>query len=151
MSQTPKELAEAGFFYTGRADKVVCYQCGGGLNQWTTSDNPWVEHEKFFPNCSYISLIQPKKLYQYPVEQTGVQVQNMEEDVNHLIKVRKDDYSNPLFQHSLLTCKVCISHDSSIALKPCGHLLVCEFCAATLLECPVCRCKISEFVKVYFS
>lgn len=34
MKQKPEEMADAGFFYTGRGDQTMCFQCGGGLNGW---------------------------------------------------------------------------------------------------------------------
>ncbi|GBP17678.1 E3 ubiquitin-protein ligase IAP-3 [Eumeta japonica] len=30
----PEDLADAGFFYTGRSDKTLCFYCGGGLRDW---------------------------------------------------------------------------------------------------------------------
>ena len=40
--QTPKELAEAGFFYCGLSDHVRCYHCGNGLLNWEAEDKPCV-------------------------------------------------------------------------------------------------------------
>lgn len=34
MKQKPAELADAGFFYTGKGDQTICYCCGGGLKDW---------------------------------------------------------------------------------------------------------------------
>ena len=48
-------------------------------------------------------------------------------------------------------CKLCITNEANIVLIPCGHLLVCKHCAASIIKCPVCRCKIKQLVKVYFS
>lgn len=28
--------------------------CNGHLREWDESDNPWIEHAKFFPNCLYL-------------------------------------------------------------------------------------------------
>ncbi|KAK3580651.1 hypothetical protein CHS0354_017921 [Potamilus streckersoni] len=49
-------IAAAGFYYTGDKDIVRCYACDGGLKQWKGSDNPWDEHYRWFPNCSYLNL-----------------------------------------------------------------------------------------------
>ena len=35
-------------------DYVRCPFCGGGLRNWDRSDDPWVEHAKWFGNCSFI-------------------------------------------------------------------------------------------------
>ena len=48
-------------------------------------------------------------------------------------------------------CKLCTLEEAIIVFIPCGHLLVCKYCAASLTDCPICRVKINEFVKVYFS
>lgn len=40
MKQKPAELADAGFFYTGRGDQTLCFHCGGGLKGWEV--NPFV-------------------------------------------------------------------------------------------------------------
>ena len=48
-------------------------------------------------------------------------------------------------------CKLCAVREVDIVFIPCGHLMVCKYCASPLTDCPVCRTKINEFVKVYFS
>lgn len=37
MKQKPNELADAGFFYTGKGDQTLCFHCGGGLKDWEVS------------------------------------------------------------------------------------------------------------------
>lgn len=54
MRQKPEDLAEAGFFYTGRSDKTVCFQCGGGLKDWEENDDPWQQHALWFSQCAYL-------------------------------------------------------------------------------------------------
>lgn len=54
LTQTPEELADAGFFYTGYNDIVRCYVCDGGLQKWSPEDNAWVEHARWFPHCAYV-------------------------------------------------------------------------------------------------
>ena len=56
LRQTPNSLAEAGFFYFGKSDKVVCYHCGGGLSRWDREDNPWKEHARNFPTCIHLMM-----------------------------------------------------------------------------------------------
>lgn len=49
MTQTPRDLALAGFFYVGNVDYTRCFCCGGGLSNWEASDDPWVSDRiKFF-------------------------------------------------------------------------------------------------------
>ncbi|XP_005095049.2 uncharacterized protein LOC101851721 [Aplysia californica] len=50
-----KELmVTAGFFFTGQADCVRCYYCGGGVRNWEVYDHPLVEHARWFPRCGFI-------------------------------------------------------------------------------------------------
>lgn len=51
---TPKELANAGFYYTGVDDQVVCFCCGGKLKKWEPSDRAWSEHKRHFPKCFFV-------------------------------------------------------------------------------------------------
>ncbi|KAK2505673.1 hypothetical protein MC885_016810 [Smutsia gigantea] len=50
----PELLAAAGFFHTGRQDKVRCFFCCGGLQSWERGDDPWAEHAKWFPRCEFL-------------------------------------------------------------------------------------------------
>jgi baculoviral IAP repeat-containing protein 7/8 len=40
----------------GKGDRVICYQCGGGIKDWSEGDDPWTEHAAWFPNCPYLNL-----------------------------------------------------------------------------------------------
>lgn len=61
MRQVPDELAEAGFFYTGKGDQTVCFSCGGGLKYWDQSDDPWEQHAKWFSKCSFVSMVRGRE------------------------------------------------------------------------------------------
>ena len=52
--KVPQELFEAGFFYSGNDDSVRCFSCGGYVEGWNVSDNPWVEHGKIHPACVFV-------------------------------------------------------------------------------------------------
>ncbi|KAL5010541.1 hypothetical protein ScPMuIL_012846 [Solemya velum] len=56
MSQTPQELAVAGFYSAGFGDSVRCFCCGIGLRNWQTGDSPWVEHARYSPTCVYVRM-----------------------------------------------------------------------------------------------
>nr|XP_006115453.1 E3 ubiquitin-protein ligase XIAP [Pelodiscus sinensis]XP_006115454.1 E3 ubiquitin-protein ligase XIAP [Pelodiscus sinensis]XP_006115455.1 E3 ubiquitin-protein ligase XIAP [Pelodiscus sinensis] len=49
-----EQLAEAGFYSTGNGDNVVCFHCGGGLQEWQQDEDPWEQHAKWFPGCKYL-------------------------------------------------------------------------------------------------
>lgn len=56
LNQKPADLAEAGFYYYGVGDQVLCFYCDGGMHKWDPSDNAWTEHAKWFPGCGYLLL-----------------------------------------------------------------------------------------------
>ena len=47
------DLVRAGFFYTGTKTIVTCFYCNGSLQNWGASDNPMIEHARWFPHCAY--------------------------------------------------------------------------------------------------
>lgn len=53
-NQRPEDLAEAGFFYSGKSDAVFCFDCGQGLQDWEDEDTPWGEHARWSPECPYL-------------------------------------------------------------------------------------------------
>lgn len=52
-TQTPKQMADAGFFYKGYSDVVVCFWCGVTICDWEDEDEPCMEHIKWQPNCPF--------------------------------------------------------------------------------------------------
>ncbi|XP_034254994.1 death-associated inhibitor of apoptosis 1-like [Thrips palmi] len=54
LKPKPQKLADAGFFYKGLGDKTFCFQCGGGLKDWASTDEPWREHALYFSTCGYV-------------------------------------------------------------------------------------------------
>ncbi|XP_044019466.1 death-associated inhibitor of apoptosis 1-like [Aphidius gifuensis] len=51
------ELASAGFYYTGVGNFVCCFECGVKINDWTSGDNPWLEHHRNKPSCRFVRRI----------------------------------------------------------------------------------------------
>jgi hypothetical protein len=47
------DLVRAGFFYTGEKTIVSCFYCNGALQNWGPTDNPMVEHARWFPYCLF--------------------------------------------------------------------------------------------------
>uniref|UniRef100_A0A8W8JLW1 RING-type domain-containing protein n=1 Tax=Magallana gigas TaxID=29159 RepID=A0A8W8JLW1_MAGGI len=54
LTQTPRDLAVAGFLYAGYGDYTRCFFCGGGLRNWEPGDDPWTEHARWFPKCAFV-------------------------------------------------------------------------------------------------
>ena len=55
QKQTPRKLAEAGYFYTGEGDITRCFCCDLGLAEWDPKDDPWVEHARHNPKCPFLN------------------------------------------------------------------------------------------------
>ncbi|XP_050390103.2 baculoviral IAP repeat-containing protein 3 [Patella vulgata] len=51
---TKCQLAEAGFFHTGVATKVVCFCCGIAVIDWEPVAEPWQQHALISPTCCFI-------------------------------------------------------------------------------------------------
>jgi baculoviral IAP repeat-containing protein 7/8 len=52
---TAGELVQAGFFFVGPSDLVVCFSCGLGLDEWKHNDSPWGEHERhLIGECNFL-------------------------------------------------------------------------------------------------
>lgn len=61
IEQTPQELSEAGFYYTGRDDSVVCFCCKMGFQQWEEYDVPWEQHVLHSEHCNFLTLMKGSK------------------------------------------------------------------------------------------
>ena len=46
-------------------------------------------------------------------------------------------------------CKVCMSGDIEVCLRPCGHVLLCGTCASSCDKCPICRTPIKETIRIF--
>lgn len=56
--QIPRDLARAGFFYTGRGDKCTTFCCGRSVYQWDHRDDAVREHMKYSPTCLIPKLLE---------------------------------------------------------------------------------------------
>ena len=54
IQATPSDIADAGMYYLGERDRVKCWYCNGGLQNWERDDSPWEEHAKWFPLCEFV-------------------------------------------------------------------------------------------------
>ncbi|XP_059470739.1 baculoviral IAP repeat-containing protein 3-like [Neocloeon triangulifer] len=62
LNQKPESLALAGFFYTGRGDRVICFHCNLGLKDWACQDDPLEQHERWNAACQYLIMAREKKI-----------------------------------------------------------------------------------------
>lgn len=56
-----QRLCDAGFFYTGFDDHVRCFYCSGGIKEWRLTDEPWVEHARWFPDCLFLNRVKGRR------------------------------------------------------------------------------------------
>jgi len=145
MKQQPKDMALAGFVYTGCNDSVMCFCCGNGVYNWETNDEPFEEHAHLHPECTYLKMMkspgfirraktlckeQPKSVHQ--IEQTIETKDKSSESI---------DVSNE--------CVLCLSQEKTVAFIPCGHLSACVECSFQVKICPVCRQSITSRHRIY--
>ncbi|KAL3853027.1 hypothetical protein ACJMK2_016613 [Sinanodonta woodiana] len=159
----PTELAEAGFFYQGNGDSVICYFCGGVLSQWGPEDKAWTEHEKHYPSCTHVLLHKMGDLRLGPGESAeSSQMQNsgdvLSQDIvqtESLQETDTDDYKkleemNKKLRHQFL-CKTCLQEKACIVFLPCSHLSACLMCSQKLQNCNICQKLIKATVRAYCS
>ncbi|KAK6180840.1 hypothetical protein SNE40_008819 [Patella caerulea] len=51
------KIAEAGFFYQGTLDRMVCYHCGLILRDWERDTDPIATHKRFKSSCLYVTRL----------------------------------------------------------------------------------------------
>ncbi|XP_055959407.1 baculoviral IAP repeat-containing protein 2-like [Patella vulgata] len=54
LAVRPAELARAGFYYLGSADRVQCAFCRGILRDWEEAESPVAEHWRHFSSCEFL-------------------------------------------------------------------------------------------------
>ncbi|XP_006167105.1 baculoviral IAP repeat-containing protein 7 isoform X3 [Tupaia chinensis] len=175
----PELLAAAGFFHTGRQDKVRCFFCYGGLQSWEQGDDPWIEHAKWFPRCQF--LLQSKgRAFVHSVQQSPPHLSSWglweepEDAAPHTLSAavhegpelptpcteiqsenaREPGAGDAAEQLRRLqeerTCKVCLDRAVRVVFVPCGHL-ACAECAPSLQLCPICRAPVRSYVRTFLS
>ena len=152
LSQTPAQLASAGFFYTGCGDKVRCFSAGCGLEMWQPEDDPILEHEKWYPDCFFVRMKAAMATTETPAtsEETRGETSDPAEPVCKICLTESAQVRTSSL--SLLTPHSSLLHSpSQIVFVPCGHLLSCPSCAPSLASCPVCRSQIKGMVRAYLA
>ena len=60
----PKDLAAAGFYYTGVNDQVRCFRCDLTLRKWESGDDPLKDHKNRVPDCRFFRETAPGSRYE---------------------------------------------------------------------------------------
>ena len=80
-------------------------------------------------------------------------LQNLRGAQEKCLKIRSEELERKKLENSELSvCCICRDAPKTILLLPCRHLCICESCSripAMNQKCPVCRCTVSETLKVY--
>ncbi|KAK7506303.1 hypothetical protein BaRGS_00002415 [Batillaria attramentaria] len=160
--QRPPVLADAGLFYAGYGDCVLCYSCGIGLRHWSPMDNAWIEHARWRPACFYVRNIQGVEFVEVAQEMTRNNRHPTYEEVRleanrrqQAIEQGEDQAAPPALpgdreREMNLLCKVCYMREMCIVLMPCRHLAVCENCSGRAFACPICRSRVESSFRASF-
>ncbi|XP_076810337.1 baculoviral IAP repeat-containing protein 7-B-like [Clavelina lepadiformis] len=152
----PRKIANAGMYYLGVRDRVKCWYCNGGLQNWERDDDPWEEHAKWFPILQNglrngdPEIINPreerwrKNLLPIDLEEEGsasVRKKTTPSTKSELEDIRRLQEEK--------TCKVFGNEQASVVLIPCGHIACCVGCAENASTCPICRLRVREKVRSF--
>lgn len=178
IKQRPENLSEAGFFYTGKNDEVVCYSCGHGIHSWEVEDDPWGEHIRWYSFCDHIelnktkeeikSILNERRIYHPPDdEQTedqqagyipGMDVTGDLSFNNNLALLKHGQYlleqaGKKLFRRNIYKheCTKCNFNESNSVVLPCAHVVTCFDCSKKAKNCFRCDKKIKKVKKIYFA
>lgn len=147
MRQKPQDLAEAGFFYTGKGDKTKCFYCDGGLKDWETDDVPWEQHARWFDRCAYVQLVKGREYVQKVISEASAIQKPPTPPAGPTIAPKQGDI--PVDDSKI--CKICYAEERNVCFVPCGHVVACAKCAMSTDKCPMCRRTFTNAVRLYFS
>lgn len=90
-SPSVTDLARAGF-YCFNKDMVICFYCGGALHNWSSTDNPMVEHARWFPKCLYAKHLCGAELhFRIQKRQQQLSIKNItDEEISRFVTARLD-------------------------------------------------------------
>lgn len=157
MKQKPRDLADAGFFYTGKGDQTICFHCGGGLKNWEENDDPWEQHALWFSKCNYLLLKKSpefvKTVFSKKTEQTKDEVAEAKKELPKSVDVpvKQDETKESDSSNSSTLCKICFTKEVGVVFLPCGHVVACVDCAPALSNCAVCRKPLEATFRAFLS
>jgi hypothetical protein len=67
---------------------------------------------------------------------------------NSIIEEEYDDIFEEKEDENL--CCICFEEEKNMVFSPCGHICTCSECSAIVNDCPICRKKIDQKIKVYY-
>ena len=156
MTQTPRDMASAGMFYTGEADRTVCFYCGKGFVAWQLQDDPFEEHAKHFPNCFYLKNVKGEEFIRQIQNKkvTCPTVTSLCRKITRVPEKKKTSTENDNEEKGRQVtecCCVCTTNEKEILFVPCKHICTCFQCSVDMSECCICRKNIVSKVKIFLS
>ncbi|PIK61627.1 baculoviral IAP repeat-containing protein 2 [Apostichopus japonicus] len=129
-----KDMAVAGFCYTGTTDEVVCHKCKGVISNWSKFEIPSRLHKKIYPRCDFVNTLRMdaiKKRIQFdsPQKETDSGEISDKEDVmefflsefNRLMSFEKWPLSSPVDRYDLADSGFyCVDGTSAVICVGCG-------------------------------
>lgn len=123
LSQTAREMSNAGFFYTGYGDKVQCFHCGIVISGWYPEEKPREEHARYSSHCPWGS------------DDGGA-----------------SGGGGGGASTTEQMCIICWQRKYDTVFVPCGHATACTTCASNVNGvCPICQRKISQVLRLYLT
>uniref|UniRef100_A0A182JW50 RING-type domain-containing protein n=1 Tax=Anopheles christyi TaxID=43041 RepID=A0A182JW50_9DIPT len=147
MTQTPERMADAGFYYTGKSDLVACFYCGGFLRDWLPENDPWVEHAMHFSGCLYLMLAKPAEFIGECVAKQMNELKLNQEGPGR--EINEDEERSVVSDENC--CKICYNRPFATVFIPCGHVVACGKCAASVHKCPMCNQSYTSIQRIYIS
>lgn len=96
-----------------------------------------VENRRFRVPAENINLITLKGKYYYSVKKkNSIQIIESEESDFSGLKIYEDNQNNE--------CAICLCNAKDTVFFPCGHFYCCNECSDNLINCPICRSKITN-------
>lgn len=179
IAQHKRDLSNAGFFYTGRADKVICYSCAGGIRNWGEEDDPWTEHIIRYRFCTHVQLnknieeIENALKTRFDLKLKPINETNNDQETSYIpgMDVTEDlttEYNIDAFLRGLVIamraekmlcrgdvykneCMKCNFNESNSVVFPCAHVVTCFDCSKNIKNCFRCDKKIKKVKKIYFT
>lgn len=134
LSQKPEDLADAGFFYSGRGDTIICFHCGYAFKDWLPTSDIWEEHARYQDRCNFFNL--RTQISESKSTTTTTTTEN---------KIEEDD------QENINVCKICLKNEPCVVFLPCKHFLSCTNCSLLTSKCFICRKPIESLLKIFMS
>ena len=174
LRATAEQLARAGFFFLNVRDRVKCWYCNGGLQNWEYDDDPWYEHAKWFPSCEFLlekkghdfvsdivalfpNLRRPRLIGRtrqslpIPPPLPRIQPTITPPPASEAAPQNLDIDERLKILQDQRNCKICFASESNTLFLPCGHLCCCDTCSQPLRLCPICRVALNGKICAYIS